>query len=315
MNDFKAIVRDFLRNHEQRDIRFRMNQSNVILLKVRFDEETDFIYMMSCCGDGDPLGDSLYMDNRPEYAGIYSVTHDRVICPSYYFGFCCDAEKSEDFRKEIASAVTRRIIELVNNSPVPVTEESRPFDSRIDYYSQHGAHEEALRWYFNDDLPHDYVPNVDPDEWLIARHLVMALNHREQCIEELANAYIRHYANRINLRLEELKLVQAEYDMLLTQKGEHFYQKRIAKAVENKDMKTVQLEIMKDGKPFSSKYDANILRNTGCCSYSTWYMPAASRSEFDRLYGFITGVMPSEIKRITYGRKTIYDAEKLEEEA
>ena len=163
MNDFKATVRDFLRNHEQRDIRFRMNQSNVILLKVRFDEETDFIYMMSCCGDGDPLGDSLYMDNRPEYAGIYSVIHDRVICPSYYFGFCCDAEKSEDFRKEIASAVTRRIIELVNNSPVPATEESRPFDSRIDYYSQHGAHEEALRWYFNDDLPHDYVPNVDPD--------------------------------------------------------------------------------------------------------------------------------------------------------
>ena len=37
------------------------------------------------------------------------------------------------------------------------------FDSRIDYYSQHGAHDEALRWYFSDDLPHDYVPNVDPD--------------------------------------------------------------------------------------------------------------------------------------------------------
>lgn len=32
-----------------------------------------------------------------------------------YMEYYCDAEKSEDFRKKIASAVTRRIIELVNN--------------------------------------------------------------------------------------------------------------------------------------------------------------------------------------------------------
>lgn len=269
MNDYKATVRDFLRNYDQRDIRFRMNQANVILMKVHFDEETDFVYMLSCCGDGDPLGDSLYMDNRPEFAGIYSKTLDKVICPSYYFSFCCDAEKNSDFRNAVASAIARRIIDLVDNRPVPVTEDSRAFDSRIDYYRQNGAHDEALRWYFNDALPHDYAPNVDPDEWLTAKYLVMALNHREECVEELAARYIKHYAGRINNRLEELELVRAEYNKLLKQQGEHYYQKRISKALGSKDMKTVQLEILKEGKTFTTKYDASALHNTNCTGHST----------------------------------------------
>lgn len=314
MNDYKATVRDFLRNPVQRDIRLRIDQRNVVLVKVRFDAETDFIYMLSCFGNGDPLEDSLSMDNRPEFSGIYSVTLDKVVCPSYNFKSCCHAEELIDFRKEITASLAQRIIELVNNQPVPVTEESRSFNGRLDYYSQHGAHEEALRWYFNDDLPHGFIPSIDADEWLTPKRLVMALNHHEQCIQELANAYIRHYANRINARLEELKLVQTEYDGLLARNGEHFYQKRIANVASSMDMKTVQLEIMKDGKPFITKYDASILRSTGCCSYSIWSMPAASRTEFERVYGRVTGLMPSEIRRILYRGKTIYDAEKLEEE-
>ena len=315
MNDIKADVHDFLRNHEQRDMRFRMTQYNVVLMKAHFDEETDFVYMMLGYGDGDPLCDSMRLDNRPEFAGIYSISQDKVICPSYYFNTFCDAEKSENFRKEVVADVSSRIIELVNNQPVPVTKESDICSSRIEYYCERGAHEEALRWYFDENLPHDYMPYFDSEDMLDTRHLVKALNHRRECIEELAAMYIAKYANKINNRLEELKTVRAEYANLIKHKGDHFYQKRIAKAVENKDMKTVQLEIIKDGKAFSTKIETCVLCSTNCSGYTTWHMPAASRTAFERLYGRMATLMPCDIKRITYGRKTIYDAEKLEEEA
>ena len=72
---------------------------------------------------------------------------------------------------------------------------------------------------------------------------------------------------------------------------------------------TVNVTICKEGKEMTFKYEARYLRyDCGRC-YSTWNMPTSSRWQFDDLYGKGAELYPTDITRITYGRKVIYEKE------
>lgn len=62
-------------------------------------------------------------------------------------------------------------------------------------------------------------------------------------------------------------------------------------------------------KEMTFKYDARYLRyDCGRC-YSTWNMPCLARGTFEDLYGRGAELYPTDITKITYGRKVIYEKE------
>ena len=84
--------------------------------------------------------------------------------------------------------------------------------------------------------------------------------------------------------------------------------KQIIRSIPEKSQ-TVNVTICKEGKEMTFKYEARYLRyDCGRC-YSTWNMPTSSRWQFDDLYGKDAEIYPTDITRITYGRKVIYEKE------
>lgn len=73
--------------------------------------------------------------------------------------------------------------------------------------------------------------------------------------------------------------------------------------------KTVTVTIRKDGQDFTFKTEACVLRRDCTNTYGTWYIAAADRREFEKRFGRGAEYAPQEIMRITYGRKTLYEAE------
>ena len=84
--------------------------------------------------------------------------------------------------------------------------------------------------------------------------------------------------------------------------------KRIIHSIPEKSQ-SVNVTICKDGKEMTFKYDARFLRRDCGRCYSTWNMPCLARGTFEDLYGRNAELYPTDITRITYGRKVIYEKE------
>ena len=83
--------------------------------------------------------------------------------------------------------------------------------------------------------------------------------------------------------------------------------KAITDAVKDSGAKAVTVTIQKDGAELTFKTAADSL--TGHRGYySTYYIPAQDRREFERMFGRNADYNADEITRITYGKKTIYEA-------
>ena len=77
-------------------------------------------------------------------------------------------------------------------------------------------------------------------------------------------------------------------------------------AMETTPAKTVNVTIFKDGVEFTFKTGTDSLRRDCQSYYSTWYMTAADRREFERIYGRSADYYPQETQRITYARSVLY---------
>ena len=77
--------------------------------------------------------------------------------------------------------------------------------------------------------------------------------------------------------------------------------KAIADAVKDSGAKTVTVTIQKDGAELTFKAAADSL--TGRRGYySTYYLPAQDRREFERVFGRNANYNAEEIMKITYGK-------------
>jgi hypothetical protein len=87
--------------------------------------------------------------------------------------------------------------------------------------------------------------------------------------------------------------------------------KRILDATCTTAAKTLRVTIRKDSVEFSFKFEADALRRDCVGTYGTWYIQAADRRDFERLFGRSASFGPEEILRIEYGRTIIYQAQEV----
>ncbi len=302
--ELAAHILAFLADRSQSEFPFKHDRWTFILLKSKYDEETDFLYLLHEYNA--PTAHT--MRGHADYAGIYSHL------TSTLYGYCYDLNFMGDQRTQMTTVcdnlvqlITEAILRKVTGRPVPVEPDSEDEIRRRAYYLRYDLKREALDCFYTGKQP-CFSPRIDREQFTIA-DIVGAINHPTETAERLADAYILEHGNSIDRRRWELSLLPDKVAELEATPSEHHYRRAIARSIGRE--KNVHLEIQKDGVTCSCKISTDTLKCSRDSYYSDWHMDAPSRAIFHKTYGKPAQLYPADILRITYGKKTLYEKEAL----
>lgn len=300
---------EFLRDKDTRELCYCWRDYIVLLIKSAYDADTEFLYSTYQYKAKDPrrVGDDA------KYMGIYSRVLDKVIgsVEGIDHSYTTNPETVlTDFEADVAA----RICQIVDGKPVPVTVKSKTIRDDQEYFLQHGASSEAIGLFYGDNHPPVYKPyfkiespSTDTFASILHRH--------DESVQHFAEQFILENANGINNRLWQIDIVTAKLNELNATPGEHHIRRRIASCINPKAMKTVAIEIDKNGKQLTGKIDAYELTRANDCYYSIYRMDAPTRRAFEQEFGRNSELLASDIARISYGRKTLYTKDSDEQHA
>ena len=105
-----------------------------------------------------------------------------------------------------------------------------------------------------------------------------------------------------------------QYQALMQDTGNPIHRmKAITDAVKASGAKTVAATVQKDGMELTFRAVANSL--TGHRNfYSTYNIPAQDRRIFEQMFGRYADFCAEDITRITYGKRTLYEAPAIQSE-
>lgn len=218
----------------------------------------------------------------------------------------------------ICDALTHRVRQIVENEVQNdkcnlkisrFTEAS--YDERLERKKSYALNtvEDAFLRADTDELSFAFQCKYRMDtECILENDLLKCIINSELFAKEEAQKYIDEHQNDILLQL----LLNEEYGKVWQEfKGtksfdEDYKRKKIAEAVNGTTGKTLKVAIEKDGIASALSISRGELTNrrTGC--YWIYDSPKKDRGMFEELYGHNAEIMPSDIKTITYGRRTLY---------
>ena len=218
---------------------------------------------------------------------------------------------------EICAKINQRVEEIIANdrSNLPTQIVSSGQAKRdLQYYQDYGAKETVICQIFANQAPDgqfhsDYILNELPEAAFMAW-----LQDPEGFIETEAEQYIKINQEKFLLQFLKDDALLAEYQALMQDTENPIHRmKAITEALKASGAKTVTVTVEKDGKELTFKTAANSL--TGHRNYySTYDIPAQDRREFERLFGRSANYSAEDIIRITYGKKTLYEAPPIQAE-
>lgn len=302
----KTQVYDFLQDHHAHERMFSVGRGCILLLKSRYDDETDFLFLMQSYYTAEPHE----LGRNAEYAGVYSHVLHQIADANYHLReLCADEYTRSSVMKRFADAVTGKIVELVNSAPVPMEADAETdvsAEREREYFVKYGADKEAMTCFYKGCAP-SYMPYIDDRKEPEAASFVHILNHFDDAVNEYAVQYVKDNAQGISNRLWEIALVTERLQILTETPGEHHLRRRIAQSIG--DQKMVRINIARDGKELCCKIEAAVLKNADSGdSYFTYRMDAPSRSAFEKTFGRSANLYAHDITRITYGKNVLYSA-------
>ena len=283
------------------EIAFRRGGWNYRILRSRYDDETDFLYILNGYG-----AEVHAVGGKAEFAGIYSHVREDLFAPCYDLRFLEVPAENElaNVTGRVSKLAKEAVLRKVIGVTLPETDEAKqPWYDR-EYFLKYMLDKESCKCFLRRE-----VPSLDPDVTVngsSAAICVRAINHPEELAEELAEKYICEQAKWINQRQWEISMLKEKIAWLEAAPGEHHIRRSIRESVDSQSMKSVALEIDKNGRRMTCRIEAHILTGTDDADYSTWRMNARGRMEFFSLYGQHAKLYPRDISRITYGRKVLY---------
>lgn len=292
----------FLADKTRHEILLHHQDSVYLILKSRYDDETDFLYMLN--GYNCTLPHVLGREAR--FAGINSYAQHKLYAAPYELNqlFEQNSESIADVRSQLQQLAMQIIHQKVLEGPLPETDESRtPWRTEEEFMSYY-LEKESLHWFYKHEKPrYSFSPNC---ENLTTAQLVGAINHPDETAREIAEIYIKVESKHINRRVWEVEQLTKRVEELETTPGEHHTRRNIAESIPD-NIKTVNVEVFKEGKSMMIKSEASNLRRTGSDSYSEYCFDAPSRRAFESEFGRMAHLYPRDIVRITYARKILYD--------
>lgn len=184
----------------------------------------------------------------------------------------------------------------------------------LQYYQEHGARESAIQLIFSDGVPDirfhsDYKLDILPEAAFIAY-----IQDPENFVKEEAEQYIKANGERFLLQFLRNDALLEQYQALMQDTGNPIHRmKAITDAVKASGAKTVAATVQKDGMELTFRAVANSL--TGHRNfYSTYNIPAQDRRIFEQMFGRYADFCAEDITRITYGKRTLYEAPAIQSE-
>lgn len=274
-----------------------------IIIKIAYNDSVDFLYTQYQYRSDNPLK----IGEKLEYAGFVHHPTGRIYDGSFTLFRHqeeIDTISLDTIKKETIAAINAALIAYVGMEPVPVTRVAEEIRDAREEHEKYGADREARSAFFAGKRQILYKPSVSLE--LTTDQYIQIVMHGDNFVTAWTDEYVLLKANQINERLWEIGVSQKRLDNLWSLPGTHHTTLTISKSIED-DMKMVNLHIDKDGKQIVVKYEASRLRSADVDDYSDWHMDAPGRRAFEKTYGQYARLYPSEIQRITYGKKVIYE--------
>lgn len=251
------------------------------------------------------------------FCGVYDTQHSalyltRSALHSIAKGQTRFAEESiSSMAEEISSRINQRVEDIIANDRNNLTVQtitSWQAARELKDYLEDGAHREALDRFFGGNEPDGQFHSGYVLDRLPEAAFMAWLQDSEGFIQTEADQYIKVNQEKFLLQFLKNDALLKEYQTLVQNPDSPLHRvKAISEAIKSSGAKTVTVTVQKDGEELSFRTGTTPLRGR-YNSYSTSHITAADRQEFERLFGPHTNYTAEDITRITYGKRTIYEA-------
>ena len=296
----------WLKGDEQRFCDEVMGNTDVYI-KIRYNDEIDLIYSFHRTVDGEVIaGEDL------KYQGLYYRPEDKLYDVQYKLHcrlrdfaeieYGCEI-KCIGFEKCVRECVEQIVSQY--SDTIAIDDETR---KRFEHYER-DIDEAARKIYLNEtDTDFSYKCKYYVAEQF-ERYLIKYLIDREKIIRSVAEEY--HEKRKDEIRDDIILNILTKERFELYKQGKDKRIEVVKKIVGSipKDCKTVKVTTVIDGKELTFRTDASEFRMDCKSTYSTLYINASDREEYERLYGRYSGYKPEDITKITFYRKTLYERE------
>jgi len=282
------------------------------LIRLEKKPSVDYLYQIAMGQDG-----SISWNNGLSFCGVYDMQNRALYLEKNALTFLMEgrypfiAEAGPSMVEEICGKVNRRVEEIIGNdqSNLPVREIADTLTRHdLQYYQEYGAKEEAIRRFFNGNVPDSQFHSNYKMDGLPEAAFLAYIQDPEGFIQTETNIHIKTNQEKFLLQFLKNDALLTEYQSLLQDTGSPIHRmKAITDSVKASGAKTVIVTVQKEGQELTFKTTASSL--TGHKNfYNTLDIPATDRREFEKLFGRHTDYNAEDITRITYGRNTIYEA-------
>lgn len=258
----------------------------------------------------EPLG----RDGHFDFAGIYMRAEQKLYCPCISTRAVSDWKNDPnttegDLRKSFCQAVNMRIEEIVREGGVDIDElMDTGLKSEIESYRDCRAEGIAAQEYI-DSVPLEnirYMANYQVYQW--DDGMLDFLQDRDGHAARIAGEYVMSHQEAVLSGLLRIDAVREKYAAIISDQSSPIHlMKQISDAVRSSGASTVRVTIEKDGVQATIRTSAKSLSGYHP-AYDDFDAPIPDRKTFSEAFGKWANYTAQDIRRITYGRRTIYEA-------
>ena len=287
-------------------------KAQVMLSRLEKKPSVDYLYRIAAT-----QGNSISREDNMLFCGVYDMKNRALYLTKDSLRILTEGkfpmvpEAGPSMAGEISGKINQRVESIIANDRdnLPVREVTGWREVRdLRYYQEYGVAEDAIQHLFNGTEPDgqfhsDYELDRLPEAGFLAY-----IQDPEGFIQTKAEQYIQTNAEKFLLQFLENDALLAKYQTLMQDVGNPIHRmKAITDAINASGAKTVTVTIQKAGQELTFKAAASSLTGHKS-SYSTYDINGSDRLEFDRTFGRYSDYTAEDITRITYGRRTIYEA-------
>ena len=280
-------------------------KSKVMINKIPYNSKIDILYSL------DSYSGEFFDLNSPfKYAGFYDKEKDKVYDLDYSirwhilnWNYKSDKfEDKQDLYNLISNDINNRIYELIQDG------KKESFDiNNFDLLEL--TDKDVINEFMNGETSCSMKDQIINYSSRKPQEILDYLTDKNEFIEEVSRDFIIDNAEDILNDMIESESKRQKLKEIEQDKNHIFYKIRdIVNCINDNNCKTVNLTIFKDNKEQTFIYDAKYLKNYSS-SYLSEYniIKLKDREEFEENFGRSADFYFSDIVKITYGKRTIYE--------
>ncbi|ARE89119.1 hypothetical protein CLFO_35250 [Clostridium formicaceticum] len=289
---------------------------NTTYVKMPVTDEVDLLYNQY------QYNESPYpLDGKHnlEFAGVWNHATKTIYEPQYSLrsllenGGEITTVSKEEIESLIEKEVFKRVENYVNENYEPlkqaVTDEMKENHYSI-WRTEHIGQSFVEEW--STETMDYFLPDVSIKlEESSFMNYIVGGERRSQVIDEFEKQYHEKYGEKLGLYIMEFEAVNSKLQEIQNDPTNPMHkQKKIIKIMKDQDCQTVNLTINKNNTLFTFKTTASPLKYFGRY-ISTYHIQAQDRRKFEQLFGRHESYTLDDIAKITYGKRVLYQDEKL----